>query len=772
MKVFLCGQTGSMNRGCEAIVRSTVKVLNRKNGNIYVATHAPEQDRAMCREMGISLIAYAGYPTLIHRYASVVFRKINRKSLAGMKYIEKPLISRIGTEDLCLSIGGDTYCYGRPIGHLALTKYTYKKGIKNILWCCSIEKEKICGEILEDLKRYDYIFARESLTFNNLIETGIEKEKVVKCCDPAFFLEKKKVPLPQGFVAGNTVGINVSEMVINDTNPKAYENVLTLIQYILDKTDMAICLIPHVYNIVNNSNDFPILKRIKAEMKDARISMVSEEYDCEQLKYIISNCRFFVGARTHSTIAAYSSYVPTLVLGYSIKSKGIATDLFGTYDGYVLPYDELKERDTLTNAFINIQKNEKKIKTQYLSIIPQYKDLLTEAIKKYIFPVKNTKKEKFDICDITQCTGCSVCESICPQNCITMNKMDGGFLYPVINYDECIHCGKCVNICPVRNKYKEDNHLPKAYAAFNKDEDIRKSSSSGGIFTLLAEKIIQKDGSVYGPVWDENFVLKHVRITSLEDIEKMRGSKYVQSQTKGIYPKVQKDLIDGKMVLFSGTPCQIGGLYAYLGKDYANLYTQDIICHGVSSPEIWLKYIKYCEDELGSGMKSVSFRDKRTGWKHYSITLTLLNSVEYSKVLTENYFMRGFLSHLFIRKSCTECSFKNVHRQADITLGDFWGIEKYLPEWNDDKGVTAIMIHSEKGKNLLNEILEYAEVQMIDYTDVIKENRSALVSVRQNPLSDKFYEDATKIRFDRIIEKYCGMGIGSRIRRKIARMMQ
>lgn len=772
MKYFLCGNTGTMNRGCEAIVRSTVKVLNQRNGDIYLATFAPDQDRKMARELGISMIDYAQYPSKIHRYYYGAMRKIFKKSLIGLNTIEKPLFARLGKEDICLNIGGDTYCYGRPTISLALNRYTTKKGIKNILWCCSVEKNNINGEILKDLNSYKYIFAREQITYENLISSGISVEKVIKVCDPAFFLDKKTVELPTNFAIKNTVGINLSECVVSESNMQAYENVKTLIRWILCETDMSICLIPHVYSIKDNRNDYPILKKLYEEIGDIeRVSLIDKEYDCEQLKYIISNCRFFVGARTHSTIAAYSTEVPTLVIGYSVKSKGIATDLFGTYENYVLPYDEMKKESELLSAFQILMSQEEEIKQRYREFLPQYKQQLLDAVKKYIFN-ENQEKNFFSICDQMQCTGCSACAALCPKKCITMERNEEGFLVPIVNYDVCINCGMCRNNCPVANKPADDNKAPQAYAVINKDEKTRLSSSSGGVFSLIAQEIISRGGVVFGAAFDEKFNVQHIAIETIEEIEKLQGSKYVQSNVENVYEQVRDYLENGRWVLFSGTPCQISGLKAFLRKEYENLITQDFICHGVPSPLVWEKYVEYREKIAGAKSSKISFRAKDEGWKRYSVSFLFENDTEYRKVLTDDYYMQGFLGHLYLRNSCHDCSFKQMHRESDLTLADFWGIEKVLPEMNDDKGTSLILVHSIKGKELLDEIKENMISQKVAFEDSIKENRSYLISCQSSLFRKQFFSSIHKKRIDKLINKYCGTGLSARTRRKIKKIFR
>lgn len=767
MKYFLCGNTGSVNRGCEAIVRSTVKVLEKRNGDIYLATFAPEQDKKMVSQLGINVLPYASYPTKIHRYFFGLLRKIFKNSLFGLSIIQKPIFSRISQEDISLNIGGDTYCYARPIYSLALNKYTHKKGIKNILWCCSVEKSKINKEILKDLNRYTYIFAREQITVQNLIEAGVDNKKIVKVCDPAFFLDTKQTTLPEGFVAGNTVGINVSEMVINEGNPFVYENVISTIKYILENTDMNVCLIPHVYNIKNNSNDYPILKKIFNEINSQRVSFVDIELDCEQLKYIISKCRFFIGARTHSTIAAYSSGVPTLVLGYSVKSKGIAKDLFGTYEDYVLPYGSLTKANELLSAFKKLVENEEDIKALYNKVLPEYKNQLTTAIQKYI--PKQKSEKPFSICEKEICSGCSACAQACPQNAITMTCDEQGFLYPSIDFEKCTNCGICRKLCPCANKNEDDGKNPETYYVINNNQDIRLNSSSGGVFTALAESILENKGVVFGAAFDDEFNVVHKACQTIDELASLRGSKYVESKIGDSYKQAKELLEKGIKVLFTGTPCQIGGLYAYLKKDYDNLYTADFICHGVPSPAVWREYIKLREQRTNSKIKRISFRNKSSGWQRYSVYFEFENGTEYKKVLTGDPYMRGFLAHLYLRPSCSICSFKQKHRKSDITLADFWGVEKIKPEINDDKGISLVMIHSDNGKKLFNAVENKLTFSQTDFDKAIKENTSYYCSSKASPLSKNFYKKFGKMDFKKIIERYLGCGILAKLRRAKAK---
>lgn len=760
MSVYLCGETGIINRGCEAIIRSTVKLLDLRSGDIYLATSAPEMDMALTKELGINLIKYNGFPTKYHRYYAAIMRRI-KHSVDG-KFLQAELFSHLTSDDLCLNIGGDTYCYDRPSRSIELNNFTAKKGIKNVLWCCSIEAEVMHGEILADLKKYKYIFAREKLTYDNLLKAGVDKSRVVKCCDPAFFLEKKQVELPTGFVKGNTVGINVSELIISEKYPDAYSSIVSLMQEILDRTDMSICLIPHVYSIEKELCDWPILNRIYEDINSERVCIVDKEYSCEELKYIISKCRFLIAARTHASIAAYSSEIPTLVLGYSIKSKGIAQDLFGTDEHYVLSNKDITS-DKISEDFWFIYRNEQFIHSKLHEYLPEYKNQLLTALDKLRPFFSNNQP----ICDHLLCTGCQACKSICPTSCISMCLNDNGFYYPQIDTEKCISCGKCKKECPVANRYKDDNKEPICYTSINKNDEVRTNSSSGGVFFELANYVIDNSGVVFGAIFDECMDVAISSCTTQEELKKACGSKYVQANINGAYEQVKDYLNLGKMVLYSGTPCQIAGLYAYLGEKYENLITVDTVCHGVPSPKAWSEYKSSIVKRYGADIENVNFCCKDTGWQSYSLKFKLKNGEIISKKVTDDIYMHMFISHLIMRPSCYICSFRQKHRQSDITLGDFWGVKKWNDSINDDKGISILLIHSEKGEKLFDSVQKRFDVESIEFKDAITDNASFLQSSDPSPYQHIFGEKWLKQSFYETAKLFCGNGRVSQNYRKI-----
>lgn len=350
-----------------------------------------------------------------------------------------------------------------------------------------------------------------------------------------------------------------------------------------------------------------------------------------------------------------------------------------------------------------------------------------------------------------RCTGCTACQNVCPKKCIEMKSDINGFLYPnVEKQSTCIECNQCENICPIIHK-KNNEYRSVAYAAFSKNENLREESSSGGIFSEIAMQILSQDGVVYGAAYDEQFEVKHCCIDRAEDLWKLRGAKYAQSNLDSIFPDVLGKLQNGKKVLFSGTPCQVAGLKAFLRKEYANLYLVDFICHGVPSPMAWKAYIEYRtrNDANGKLPIAVNLRSKVTGWSRYqySNVFQYEDGKTYSVKSSDSLFMKLFVGDSISRPSCENCQFKGYHRDSDITLGDFWGIWDIAPEMDDNKGTSAVLIQSAKGADLWNTIHENVKVREVDLKEVSLQNPSLLYSSKANPNREEVLE---KIRNGKI----------------------
>lgn len=304
------------------------------------------------------------------------------------------------------------------------------------------------------------------------------------------------------------------------------------------------------------------------------------------------------------------------------------------------------------------------------------------------------------------CCGCSACAQRCPKQCIAMAEDEEGFLYPKVDISKCIDCHLCEKVCPVINQDEPRTPL-NVYAAKNQNDQIRLDSSSGGIFTILAEQVINAGGVVFGACWDEEWNVKHDYAECLDNLSKFRSSKYLQSIIGDNYFKAEQFLKAGRTVLFTGTPCQIAGLKHFLRKDYDNLLAVEVICHSVPSPGIWQRYLEERLQTLKwskSDIKHILFRNKKTGWKCYSFIIENKNGNVFSELGSKNAFMRGFLADLYTRPSCQACPSKQLKSGSDITLGDFWGIDSLMPEIDDDKGVSAIIINTEKGRKALHSV--------------------------------------------------------------------
>lgn len=359
-----------------------------------------------------------------------------------------------------------------------------------------------------------------------------------------------------------------------------------------------------------------------------------------------------------------------------------------------------------------------------------------------------TIKDKIDCC------GCGACAQVCPVGCIRMEADAEGFRYPEVDKTKCIQCGLCEKVCPILRGGVRKGDTPKAYAAYNLNEDIRMASSSGGVFSLIGEHVLSRQGIIYGAAMEDVGTVKHIRVTSLEELEMLRGSKYVQSDTGNVYIQAKQDLDAGKTVLFTGTPCQIEGLRSFLNKEYENLICMDIICHGVPSPMVWEKYVAHREHIAGHYAIRAFFRDKTNGWKNYEVGLTFSNDTVYSKTYGENSFMRAFLQDLCLRPSCYQCRFKTPNRVSDITVADFWGIENVCPEMDDDKGTSLVILHSRKGEQIFHAIRGGMRYREVEFESAIKGNPAMIRSVKRPEERDGFMRDIQTGSFDEVVNQY------------------
>lgn len=349
-----------------------------------------------------------------------------------------------------------------------------------------------------------------------------------------------------------------------------------------------------------------------------------------------------------------------------------------------------------------------------------------------------------------RCTGCEACANVCPQKCISFQEDAEGFFYPEINAGICRHCHLCEKVCPVV-------HSPAAfqrqgvYAAKNPDEKIRMASSSGGVFSMLCEAVLTENGVVFGAAWTEDWVVSHVAVESVDQLKEIRGSKYLQSRIGNSYRQVKSYLEDGRKVLFSGTACQIAGLRNFLQRDYENLLTVDVVCHGVPSPGVWKCYLSALTGNRT--VTGIEFRNKKYGWSKFSLKIES-GEWTYQQMLFEDLFMKGFLSNLYLRPSCRTCPFKGPFGVSDLSLADYWGIGKFHPDFDDDRGVSLILTNTEKGADLLSKL--NFTMLVTPYSEALAGNsaleRSPRFSSHRSVFFTSFEKDPTDLFAQ--IEKY------------------
>lgn len=404
-----------------------------------------------------------------------------------------------------------------------------------------------------------------------------------------------------------------------------------------------------------------------------------------------------------------------------------------------------------------------------------------------------------------KCCGCQACVQKCPKSCISMEEDDEGFLYPKIDKEKCIDCHLCEKVCPVL-EFSLPNLPIVCYAAKNPNDQIRRVSSSGGIFTMLAERIIAKGGVVFGAAFNDKWEVVHTYTESKEGLQALRGSKYVQSRIGNTYRQAEDFLKDGRLVLFSGTPCQIAGLRNFLGnKEYANLLNVDFVCHGVPSPGVFRWYL---QEELnnyaarqsskktdlfpsvlsipkadvlvpeGLNIEGISFRDKRKGWKKYSFVLLLAevsaegqkNKVSLSYTLNECKYLDGFFNDLYLRPCCYECRFKGLRSGADITIGDFWNLDTYNRQFDDDQGVSCVICLSEKGEKLIKN-LDCKQME-VPYSAIALRNQAINHSATLDLEKRTAFYTSQDLIFSALVSKLCKLSLKKRTYLRVYRMLQ
>ena len=597
----------------------------------------------------------------------------------------------------------------------------------------SIIPDKYKDKYAKFLKRINYISVREKNACELVEQLSDRKAELV--CDPTLLLNKdewaeiydKKPLIEDKYILCYFLGKNIKHRKFAEK--------------LREKTGYKIVSLNHADEYVKYSDKFADITPYDIGPKEFLNLIRNAEYVCTDSFHgtvfsLINNKKFFTFERYSSKNAKMStnSRIYSLLKIVNLENRLLK----GT--------ENLEEVDKI----INFEEVNNKIE----DFRSKSKNFLKNALKTS-FDEKNNKNNFIELNYKEDCCGCTACKSICPQNAIEMEEDEEGFLYPTINKDKCINCGLCKKTCPIINKNEKNEKEQKAFIINNKNDEIRRESTSGGAFTPIAEYIINKGGVVFGATFDNNYNVIHTYVDKAEELYKFRGSKYVQSDLKDTFKEVKKFLDNNRYVCFSGTPCQIEGLKKYLGKEYSELITVDIVCHAVPSPLVWKKYLKFIKSKYKNAkIKKILFRDKsKYGYKYSTMTIKGDN-IDYSQGVETDPYLRAFFGDLSDRPSCYNCKFKKQYRVSDLTIWDCFEPERFKKELDDDKGTTRILIHSNKGKELFDNIKDnftYIEVKPEELTKGVKE---MFKSVKMNKKRTAFFEDINQINEGKFFNKY------------------
>ena len=373
--------------------------------------------------------------------------------------------------------------------------------------------------------------------------------------------------------------------------------------------------------------------------------------------------------------------------------------------------------------------------------------------------------------DSEKCCGCGACASVCPEKCITFAADGEDFLCPSVDAKKCVGCNACERVCPMLSE-PEKNTAVRAFAVINTDKEVRMKSSSGGVFGLLAEYVLAHGGAVFGAAFDKDFAVRHICALNADELPLLFGSKYVQSDTTGLFETVKQFLDSDRQVLFSGTPCQVSGLKKSLGKNYPNLLTVELVCHGVPSPAAWQKYLDFTKKKYSAEPCSVNFRSKVSGWKKCSVEILFKNGKTMREGVADNLYMKAFLRNLSLRPSCYNCPFKGLERVSDITLADFWGVEHVCPNMDDGLGTSLVLVNSKRGLSSFEKLGSRVRVTETDASEAVKYNSAAVKSVARPENRDEFFRILQCCGFGKEMHRFLAEPFSVRLKKSLKKAVK
>lgn len=628
----------------------------------------------------------------------------------------------VGSDQLWLPVNvvSDYYTLNWVSDNINKISYATSFGISKI-------PDKYTDEYKKFLSRINYLSVREESGKKICDEYGISSKVV---CDPTILLTKEEWEqeavqeriIPDKYILCYFLGSNIEHRKFAEK--------------LREKTGYKIVSLNHADEYVKYSDTFADMTPYDIGPREWINLIKNAEYVCTDSFHgtvfsLLFNKTFFDFRRySESNKMSTNSRIDSLL------------DLAGVDKNRILTGNE--DVDTVIKYKINYNKVNKNI------------DKIRQESKKWLlssitYKAEETKDKFVKIEEKDLCCGCTACYSVCPKNAIKIVRDNEGFLYPEVDKEKCVNCGMCKKVCPILNKAKLNEFKPKAYLFQNSNEEIRKDSTSGGIFTAIGEFVIKNNGIVYGAAFDDDFVVNHIGVEVVDKLSKFRKSKYVQSNQNNCFKEIKQYLDNGKLVCYSGTPCQVGGLRAYLRKDYENLILVDIMCHSVPSPLVFEKYKRYILKKMNANkILNINFRDKsKYGYKYSMMTVETDNGT-YSQGIDTDSYLRAFFSDVSVRPSCYNCHFKTIKRVSDLTIWDCFNINEIDKSFDDDKGTTRVLVQSEKGEKLL-ENLDNVRLKELDINIAIKKVKEMTNSVNYNSKRKEFFEN---INDDNAFEKY------------------
>ena len=598
------------------------------------------------------------------------------------------------------------------------------------------------------LNRINYISVREDKGCNIVRDlTGREAELV---CDPTMLLSKQewmqiqeeKPVVEENYILCYFLGKNIEHRKFAER--------------LKEKTGYKIVSLNHADEYVKYSDKFA--------------DIIPYDIGPKEFLNLIRNAKYVCTDSFHGTVFSLINNVEFFTFErYKSKNGKVSTNsrIYSLLGLMNLQERILKGNENIENL-IEAKVDFENVNEKLLQFREKSKQFLVQALKNSIEEQeKNEKIKHIKFEDKSACCGCTACKNVCPKDAIEMKEDEEGFLYPEVNKEKCVNCGLCKKVCPVLNQRVEKNKQL-AYIVNNKNDEIRKQSTSGGAFSAIAEYAIENGGVVFGATFNKEFNVEHTYVTTKEELKKFRGSKYVQSNLKNTFKEAKDFLENNKLVCFSGTPCQIEGLKKFLGKDYQNLITIDIVCHAVPSPLVWRKYLDYEKKKNGlDNIQEILFRDKSKYGYKYSMMTIKAESAVYSEGVETDPYLRAFFGDLSDRPSCYNCKFKKQNRVSDFTIWDCFTAENFDKNLDDDKGTSRILIQTEKGIEIFKQIEDKFNYKEVKVEDLVKNVKEMYNSVSMNIKRKEFFKDINNMEEKEFFNKYFPNGVKVRIEKKV-----